>query len=147
MRGLAEATGFDDASFDLLVFSFVMHECPQAAIRDFLAEAKRVVRPGGVVVVVDNNPRCARMRMRACCCRDAGAMCARMFRHAMAVFVVSSQSDSSHRHCQLPRLQRSSKTIQNLPPVLFTLMKSTEPWSDEVGAGGPSQGAATSRQQ
>ena len=24
-----------------------------------------------------------------------------------------------------------SKVIQNLPPVLFTLMKSTEPWSDE----------------
>ena len=24
-----------------------------------------------------------------------------------------------------------SKTIQNLPPVIFTLMKSTEPWSDE----------------
>ena len=23
-----------------------------------------------------------------------------------------------------------SKTIQNLPPALFTLMKSTEPWSD-----------------
>ena len=27
-----------------------------------------------------------------------------------------------------------SKTIQNLPPVLFTLMKSTEPWSDEYYA-------------
>ena len=24
-----------------------------------------------------------------------------------------------------------SKTIQSLPPYLFTLMKSTEPWSDE----------------
>jgi hypothetical protein len=24
-----------------------------------------------------------------------------------------------------------SKTIQNLPPVIFSLMKSTEPWSDE----------------
>lgn len=24
-----------------------------------------------------------------------------------------------------------SETIQKLPPVLFTLMKSTEPWSDE----------------
>ena len=24
-----------------------------------------------------------------------------------------------------------SAVIQNLPPVLFTLMKSTEPWSDE----------------
>lgn len=29
---------------------------------------------------------------------------------------------------------RRSKTIQNLPPVLFTLMKSTEPWSDEYYA-------------
>lgn len=27
-----------------------------------------------------------------------------------------------------------SKVIQNLPPVLFTLMKSTEPWSDEYYA-------------
>lgn len=27
---------------------------------------------------------------------------------------------------------RRSKTIQNLPPALFLLMKSTEPWSDEV---------------
>ena len=26
---------------------------------------------------------------------------------------------------------RRSAVIQNLPPVLFTLMKSTEPWSDE----------------
>ena len=25
---------------------------------------------------------------------------------------------------------RRSTTIQNLPPALFTLMKSTEPWSD-----------------
>lgn len=25
----------------------------------------------------------------------------------------------------------SSATIQNLPPAIFTLMKSTEPWSDE----------------
>jgi len=29
LRGLAEATDFDDASFDLVVFSFVIHECPQ----------------------------------------------------------------------------------------------------------------------
>ena len=25
----------------------------------------------------------------------------------------------------------ASPVIQNLPPVLFTLMKSTEPWSDD----------------
>ena len=29
---------------------------------------------------------------------------------------------------------RRSKTLQSLPPVLFTLMKSTEPWSDEYYA-------------
>lgn len=29
LRGLAEATDFDDDSFDLVVFSFVIHECPQ----------------------------------------------------------------------------------------------------------------------
>lgn len=31
-----------------------------------------------------------------------------------------------------PSWWRRSKTIQNLPPALFMLMKSTEPWSDEV---------------
>lgn len=29
LRGLAEATDFDDGAFDLVVFSFVIHECPQ----------------------------------------------------------------------------------------------------------------------
>lgn len=81
VRGLAEATGYDDASWDMVVFSFIAHECPQAALAAFVKEARRIVKRGGVVCFVDNNPR--------------------------------------------------SKTIQNLPPVLFTLMKSTEPWSDE----------------
>eukprot|EP00775_Hariotina_reticulata_P012315 gene12315-12451_t len=81
MRGLAEATGFQPGSFDMVVFSFIAHECPQQALQDFVAEARRILKPGGVICFVDNNPR--------------------------------------------------SKTIQNLPPVLFTLMKSTEPWSDE----------------
>jgi hypothetical protein len=29
MRGLAESTDFEDGAFDLVVFSFVIHECPQ----------------------------------------------------------------------------------------------------------------------
>ncbi|KAF8064673.1 hypothetical protein HT031_003475 [Scenedesmus sp. PABB004] len=80
-RGLAEDTGYASGSWDAVVFSFIAHECPQAALTAFVAEARRLLRPGGVVVFVDNNPR--------------------------------------------------SRTIQNLPPLLFTLMKSTEPWSDE----------------
>ena len=68
----------------MITFQFIIHECPAAAIDAFVAEARRVAAPGGVVCFVDNNPR--------------------------------------------------SATIQNLPPALFTLMKSTEPWSDEYYA-------------
>lgn len=78
---LVEQSGLAASSVDALLFQYVIHECPQATIRDFIAEGHRVVRPGGTLVFVDNNPR--------------------------------------------------SETIQNLPPAIATLMKSTEPWSDE----------------
>ncbi|GIL47872.1 hypothetical protein Vafri_4507 [Volvox africanus] len=81
VHGLAEQSPFAEASLDLVNFNFVIHECPQAAIESFVRESLRVLRPGGMVAFVDNNPK--------------------------------------------------SATLQNLPPVLFTLMKSTEPWSDE----------------
>jgi len=37
---------------------FVIHECPQATIRDFVRESARVLRPRGVLCFVDNNPKC-----------------------------------------------------------------------------------------
>jgi SAM-dependent methyltransferase len=80
-HGLAEATRHPAGAFDMVALQFVIHECPQAATRAFVAEAARLLAPGGSLVVVDNDPR--------------------------------------------------SATIQNLPAPIFTLMKSTEPWSDE----------------
>lgn len=77
----AEHTGFADQSFDLVTLQFVIHELPQDATQQIFAEIFRILRPGGCLAIVDNNPK--------------------------------------------------SPVIQNLPPVLFTLMKSTEPWSDE----------------
>lgn len=77
----AEATGLSPASFDLVTLQFVTHELPRQAALDIFREARRLLRPGGAIAIVDNNPR--------------------------------------------------SPVIQNLPPVLFTLMKSTEPWSDD----------------
>jgi len=77
----AEATGFPDAAFDLVTLQFVAHELPRSATQAIFAEAMRVLRPGGAIAIVDNNPQ--------------------------------------------------SPVIQALPPVLFTLMKSTEPWSDD----------------
>lgn len=77
----AEATGFAAASFDLVTLQFVIHELPRQATQAILQEALRILRPGGSLALMDNNPQ--------------------------------------------------SPVIQSLPPVLFTLMKSTEPWSDD----------------
>lgn len=73
MHADMESTGLHDASFDLVVVQFVTHELPHHAIESLVRECRRMLRPGGVLAIADNNPR--------------------------------------------------SKVIQNLPPVLFTLMK------------------------
>lgn len=76
-----EDTGLPEAAFDLVTLQFLIHELPNRPTQDIFQEAFRLLRPGGFLAIVDNNPK--------------------------------------------------SPVIQNLPPVLFTLMKSTEPWSDE----------------
>ncbi|XP_031478086.1 uncharacterized protein LOC116249096 [Nymphaea colorata] len=76
-----EDTGLPSASFDIVNFAYVMHECPQRATIALFKEAFRLLRPGGTIVITDNSPK--------------------------------------------------SKVLQNLSPVLFTLMKSTEPFLDE----------------
>ncbi|MGK7893499.1 MAG: class I SAM-dependent methyltransferase [Xenococcus sp. (in: cyanobacteria)] len=81
IHGKAENTEFADNSFDLVTLQFVAHELPRKATQEIFQEIFRILRPGGVIAIVDNNP--------------------------------------------------ASPVIQNLPPVLFTLMKSTEPWSDD----------------
>lgn len=81
LHALGEDTKLPVASFDMVSFAFMIHECPEVAIRALFREAKRLLRPGGTVSFTDNDPM--------------------------------------------------SKVIQELPPAVFTLMKSTEPWSDE----------------
>ena len=81
IHGLGESTGLADNSLDLVTLQFVIHELPRQATRNIFQEVLRILKPGGVIGIVDNNP--------------------------------------------------ASAVIQSLPPVLFTLMKSTEPWSDD----------------
>ncbi len=81
LHSKAEDTKFADNSFDLVTLQFVLHELPRNATQAILQEISRILRPGGIIAITDNNP--------------------------------------------------ASAVIQNLPPVLFTLMKSTEPWSDD----------------
>jgi ubiquinone/menaquinone biosynthesis C-methylase UbiE len=57
VHAAAESTGLPDASFDLVSIFLVCHELPQTATREILREARRVLRPGGHIVIMDMNPR------------------------------------------------------------------------------------------
>jgi ubiquinone/menaquinone biosynthesis C-methylase UbiE len=49
----ATQLGFADGSHDRVVLFFLLHEMPQAVRRRTLAEAVRVLKPGGQLVIVD----------------------------------------------------------------------------------------------
>jgi ubiquinone/menaquinone biosynthesis C-methylase UbiE len=55
----AEATGLPAAGFDLVSAFLVFHELPQRAARAVLAEAHRLVRPGGHLALMDMDPKSA----------------------------------------------------------------------------------------
>ena len=49
----ASRLGFEDGAYDRAVLFFLLHEMPLEVRRRTLAEAMRVVKPGGEVVIVD----------------------------------------------------------------------------------------------
>lgn len=53
-EGAAEALPFDDASLDLVVSSFLLHELPPEVRAKTLAEMVRVLKPTGLIVIVDS---------------------------------------------------------------------------------------------
>ena len=81
LHAKAEKTKLPDNTFDVVTLQFLIHELPRQASIAIFREVLRILKPNGVIAIVDNNP--------------------------------------------------ASPVIQNLPPALFVLMKSTEPWSDD----------------
>lgn len=59
-HGCAEATGFPDASFDLVTASLLFHETPPHISRAILREAFRLLQPGGQVLILDGNQKTLR---------------------------------------------------------------------------------------
>jgi ubiquinone/menaquinone biosynthesis C-methylase UbiE len=57
IEGAAEALPFDDESLDLVASSFLMHELPSKVRTQVLLEMARVLRPDGLVVIVDSIQR------------------------------------------------------------------------------------------
>ena len=54
IEGAAEKLPFEDQSLDLVVSSFLMHELPETIRQQALAEMARVLKPDGLVVIVDS---------------------------------------------------------------------------------------------
>ena len=57
IHAAAESTGLPSASFDLVSACLVFHELPQTAAKEILLEARRLLRPGGYLTIMDMNPR------------------------------------------------------------------------------------------
>ena len=148
----AEATRFPAASFDLVASNFVVHECRPYAIVAMAAEARRLLRPGGVYAITDNNPAstviqnlppalftvrswwmvgvwgwaggvAAGERAREGA-GGRGRARAGAGRRALARVVPPAPN---------PRCQTTPPNPHHppIPPALHQMMKSTEPWSDE----------------
>jgi SAM-dependent methyltransferase len=52
----AEQTDFEDGSFDLIVSHILVHETSNKGIRNIMKEAKRLLKPGGVVIHAETPP-------------------------------------------------------------------------------------------
>lgn len=52
MHAAGEATGLPSETVDLVSCCLVMHELPRAATKNIIAEAHRVLRPGGTFAIM-----------------------------------------------------------------------------------------------
>jgi ubiquinone/menaquinone biosynthesis C-methylase UbiE len=56
VHAAGESTGLAADSYDLVSLFLICHELPQTATRNIFAEAKRLLKPGGHIAIMDMNP-------------------------------------------------------------------------------------------
>jgi ubiquinone/menaquinone biosynthesis C-methylase UbiE len=57
VHAAGESTGLPAASYDLVSLFLICHELPQTATRQICQEAKRLLKPGGHITIMDMNPK------------------------------------------------------------------------------------------
>jgi ubiquinone/menaquinone biosynthesis C-methylase UbiE len=57
VHAAAESTGLPAAAFDLVSICLVCHELPQKATKEIFREARRLLRAGGHLTIMDMNPQ------------------------------------------------------------------------------------------
>ena len=60
LHGLAESTGLESDTFDLVTVSFLLHETPPKISQLILQECFRLIKPGGELIVLDGNQKILR---------------------------------------------------------------------------------------
>lgn len=58
----------EDRSEDLVTASYLVHELPADSTRSFLRDARRVLKPKGVVALVDGDPWYVNVPFAVLCC-------------------------------------------------------------------------------
>jgi ubiquinone/menaquinone biosynthesis C-methylase UbiE len=53
----AENTGLPYSSYNMVVCNFILHEVPHKATQNILNEIYRLLKPGGIIVIVDLDPK------------------------------------------------------------------------------------------
>ncbi|GBG61394.1 hypothetical protein CBR_g20425 [Chara braunii] len=57
MHALAEDSGLPSRSFDIVSLSYVVHELPLHIKQSIFSEARRLLRPGGTIAIIDISPK------------------------------------------------------------------------------------------
>lgn len=60
MHGMAEDTGLEESSFDVVTMSLLFHETPPHITQQILTECYRLLVPGGQIIVLDGNQKTLR---------------------------------------------------------------------------------------